>query len=242
MATDDEYIQKAMDLGLSLLQAKAYINLTKFEKTEIKKISKASGVARSDLYRIMPTLEKLGLAEKIIGNPTMYRATPINDGLSILLVNRRKQYIELEKKTSELIDNFHENASQDIQEDTSQFIITSERTLFRKRLEKCFPGKQTVDILLPAKGLNFYIFDFFQAMKRALKEGTKIRVITEKKADITGNKIENLKKNPLFEIQLVNLQIDSGVTIFDSKEVQMCISCEEKDVPSLYSNNPKLQK
>jgi DNA polymerase III alpha subunit len=59
-----------MDLGLTLLQAKIYLALSKTGKATIKTISKASNSARQDIYRIMPTLQKLGLAEKIIaGRP-----------------------------------------------------------------------------------------------------------------------------------------------------------------------------
>ncbi len=79
-----------MDLGLTLLQAKIYLSLSEFEKAEIRKMSKASNVARTDIYRLMPELEKLGLAEKIIASPTSYRATPLNEGFSILLENKKK--------------------------------------------------------------------------------------------------------------------------------------------------------
>lgn len=105
----DEHVQTLMGLGLKFLQAKTYLALAKLGKADVKTISKASNVARQDIYRIIPTLEKLGLAEKIIANPTMYKATPIKEGLSILLQNRKEEIADLQKKTTSLINNFHAN-------------------------------------------------------------------------------------------------------------------------------------
>ena len=95
---EDECVQILTDLGLTLLQARTYFALSKLRKATIKTISKASNIARQDVYRIMPALEKLGLAEKIIATPTMYKATPIKEGIYFLLQKKTQQYNELKKK------------------------------------------------------------------------------------------------------------------------------------------------
>lgn len=95
---EDERVQTLMNLGLTLLQAKIYLALAQAGKTKIETISKASNIARQDIYRIMPTLQKLGLAEKIVTTPTMYKATPIKEGYYLLLQNKTQEYTELRKK------------------------------------------------------------------------------------------------------------------------------------------------
>jgi hypothetical protein len=47
-----------MSLGLTYLQAKIYFTLTQLKTAEAQKISNVSNVARQDIYRLMPTLEK----------------------------------------------------------------------------------------------------------------------------------------------------------------------------------------
>jgi DNA-binding IclR family transcriptional regulator len=54
------------------LKSKVYLTLATLGKADVKTIAKASNIARQEIYRIMPTLQKLGLTEKIITNPTMY--------------------------------------------------------------------------------------------------------------------------------------------------------------------------
>lgn len=106
---DEECIQALMKLGLTLLQATIYLALAKLGKAGVKKISKASNVARPDVYRVIPALGKIGLVEKIVATPTMYKAVPLKEGISILLQQKTDENIELQKKTKALLSNFQEN-------------------------------------------------------------------------------------------------------------------------------------
>jgi sugar-specific transcriptional regulator TrmB len=234
----DQYIQILTDLELTLLQAKAYINLARIGKADVNTISKASNLARSDAYRVMLVLERLGLAEKIIDKKTVYKATPIKEGISILLKNKKKRYDEIEKKSRLLLYSFHDNDSQDSQAENQQFIITSESTLFRMRFEKSFSEAKTCKMMIQAAGLKYAMFHFFECIKTALKKGAKIHIIAEKTEDAAVNKkLRSLEKNPLFEIRFANAShINFAVTVFNDKEVHLCIS-PNSEVPSLYSNN-----
>jgi sugar-specific transcriptional regulator TrmB len=48
-------------LGLTLNQAKGYLAILKLEKTTAGQIARFSKVRREDVYRILPTLEEMGL-------------------------------------------------------------------------------------------------------------------------------------------------------------------------------------
>jgi sugar-specific transcriptional regulator TrmB len=239
MIQDDDYIQRLMSLGLTLLQAKIYISLAKLKKAEIKKISKASNVARTDVYRVMPTLEKLGLAEKIIATPTVYKSTPTKEGLSLLLQKKKREYAELEKKTSALLSNFPDNVLQDLQEENSQFIITSEMTLLIKMHKKLIRSAQTsIDIFVSSlKVLRLMLLDQHEGLKMATKKGVKIRVVTQKvEGELVQGKLKALAKNPFFELKCLSNSSLFKMVIFDRKDVTLCVS-ETELVPSLWSNN-----
>jgi sugar-specific transcriptional regulator TrmB len=167
----EEYVQTLMGLGLSLLQAKTYLNLAKLGKADVKTIAKASNVARTDAYRIMLTLEKLGLAEKIVATTTVYEATPITVSLSILLQKRREEYAGLEKKANSLLKNFQSNDLQDSQEENQQFKITSEMSLLLKMHENLVRSAQTsIDIVMPVKILHLMLFNHQSFFKKAKKK------------------------------------------------------------------------
>ncbi|MGD0071128.1 MAG: helix-turn-helix domain-containing protein [Candidatus Bathyarchaeia archaeon] len=242
---NDKTIETLMDLGLTYLQAKTYLTLTQLEKAEAQKISKASDVARQDIYRIMPTLEKLGLAEKIIATPILYKAVPLKEGSLMLLQKRTKEHTTLQEKIKVLLNSDQErNINSMVHEEAPQFIITSERKLLVKRFEKAFLEVTTCEMIFPTVGLNFVLFNFFQSFKMAIIKSAKIRIITEKTeiGPLVSRKLQTLKKNPLFEIKFATSPIDFEIVIFNNKEVNMCISCIPSEVPSLWTNNPQVVK
>ena len=238
---DDECIQRLMELGLSLLQARIYLGLVALEKSEIVAISKASNVARTDVYRIIPTLEKLGLAEKLISKPTMYKATPLKDGLSMLLQRKRKAYAVLENNTIMLLNSFPDDSLQASKEVTSHFIITSEKTLFQKRFEKSFSQAQTAEIVLPKEGFRLSPYPIFDYIKAASKRGARIRMITNRvENDPMDKKTERLRKNSFFEVKFAAAPLKFATAVFDKKDLNICVSPDGTDVPSLYTDNVRI--
>jgi len=239
----DEHIQTLKGLGLTLLQAKTYLALATLGKADAKTISKASNLARQDIYRIMPTLQKIGLAEKIIAKPTMYKATPIKEGLSILLQIRKEETAELQKKTRKLLNNFQKNNIITTLQEDSQFIFVSARTKFVKRLEKATHVAQaSIDFIGPWKSFKALLFYALQDLKKAIKKSVKIRMITEKSEteESISKAAQALKKNLLFEVRYISAPAPIGMMIFDKKELNLSVS--DKEWPSLWSNNPNIVK
>jgi sugar-specific transcriptional regulator TrmB len=247
MIQDDECIQTLMGLRLTLLQAKTYLALATLGKADIKTISKASNVARQDIYRIMRTLQKLGLAEKMITTPVMYKATPIKDGVSILLQHRTREYTELQKKTRKLVNNFQNNSQKNniittLQED-SQFIFISAKTKFVKRHEKATQKAQaSIDFIGSREVFRALLFYGLQDFKRAIKRSVKIRMITEKSEDEESipKVAQVLEKNLFFEVRYISAPAQIGMMIFDKKEFNLSVS--DREWPSLWSNNSNILK
>ncbi|MBT0158558.1 hypothetical protein G4O51_01075 [Candidatus Bathyarchaeota archaeon A05DMB-2] len=244
MSQNDEYTQTLTDLGLTLLQAKIYLSLANLGKANVQTISKASKVARQDIYRIMPTLQKLGLAEKIITTPTLYEGTPLKEGLSILLRNRKEEYAKLQKKTTSLINKSPANIGKiDLQhEEDSQFKITSERTLFLKMHKSLHQKAQmSIDSIIPLIPASPKLVDSCSNFKRAIKRDVKIQLILQKTEKLMLRELQALEKNPLFKLKYLAPPIPFGMHIFDKKEVTLSVS-EKNGLPSLWSNNPNLVK
>jgi sugar-specific transcriptional regulator TrmB len=241
---DDSCIQALINLGLTLLQAKIYLTLAKLRKAGVKRISEASNVARPDVYRVIPTLEKLGLVEKIVTNPTMYKASPLKEGLSILLQQKTEEHGELQKKTKALLSNFQENnIGIALEREDLQFVIASEKKLFLKRFEKAInAGQMSEDFIGTAAGFKNMLSCNLQDFKRAMGRGVKIRAITEKaeNQESIPRIVQDLKKNPLFKLKYTSDQCPVSMMICDNKEVNIHIS--DRPESSLCSNNPHVVK
>src|SRR5665647_547671 len=88
---NDENTELLLGLGLTLNQAKVYLAVIKLEKTTVVQVANFSKVRREDVYRILPSLEKMGLVERLLGKPTQIRATPISDALSFLVAEEKSK-------------------------------------------------------------------------------------------------------------------------------------------------------
>ena len=234
-----EQIQTLIDFGLTSLQAKTYLALAKLGKADVKTIAKASNVARQDVYRVMRALQKLGLTEKIVAKPIMYKATSIEEGLSILLQNMKSEYDKLQKETTLLINSFHAKNAEitlKVEEDT-QFIITSEITrLLKIHRNQSWKSQESIDAMIPVINVPSKVRDEWLHLKKPLKRGVKVRVITPKLKDkIAPAPWEAIATDPCFELKYSVTPIPFGMHIFDKKEVTLAISANI--LPSLWSNN-----
>ena len=242
---DDLFVQALMNLGLTLLQAKIYLTLAKLGKAGVNRISKASNVARSDVYRVMPALEKLGLAEKIVATPTIYKAAPVREGLSILLQQKTKENSELQKETKALLSDFQENnVDMALEREDSQFVVTSEEKLFLKRIEKTIKTSQiSEDIIGTGAGFNRFLFHNLLHFERLTRRGIKIRAITTKpeNQESIPRIMQDLKKNSLFKLKYTSDHAPVCMMICDNKEVNFQILADGP-VPSLWSNSSHVIK
>jgi sugar-specific transcriptional regulator TrmB len=247
MAIRDSDIQTIVELGLTLLQAKTYLALSSLGNANIKTISKTTNIAKQDVYRIMPKLQELGLAEKLVAEQAIYRAVPLKDGTLALLQHKTQEYLNLQKKTTDLIDYFKKASFQKpVQEENFEFRIISERDLLYRLLdEKNKMVQKSVDVAgtwKSSQGAFEYERDVF---RQAMEKGVRFRWISElhKKDKQTDRLLKPLQMYSLFEIRYVAPPPPLLTAIFDAKEASICVATAPNDeVTSIWSNNPVFVK
>ena len=124
METQFSKLKVLIDLGLTQVQARVYLALIEAGPSRISAISKASMVARPDVYRTISKLQNIGLVEKIIKKPVHYQAIPLKKGLSLLLETKTQQYEKVRAETRLLMDTAKiKNSSETKQSETHQFVL-----------------------------------------------------------------------------------------------------------------------
>lgn len=237
-----------MELGLTSLQAKIYLALAQTGNATIRNIAKNSKIARQDVYRIMPSLQKLGLAEQIVVSPTMYKSTPLKDGYNLLLQKKKNEHMHLQKKTTVFIQSLHENNNKILlDEENMHFVITYSKTLLSKRfLEKEETVQNSIDTIGAWDTVRRILFYRSEHFNKLLRNGVKIRIITEKAADdySVEKNIQELTFNPLFEIRYLSRPISVKTIIYDGTEANLCLASPStgNGLPTLWSNNHQFVK
>jgi sugar-specific transcriptional regulator TrmB len=240
---EDERIQTLMGLGLTFCQAKIYLALVLNENCTAKTLSCLSKVTRQDIYRIMPKLETLGLAQKILIIPTEWEAAPIDEGLTILLERKNKQFSELQEKTTKLLGSFRENSKRtERREQEPEFIIIpGGETHMRWITKKIGNVKKSNDVFVTWDIFKYMMFNESKQFKKGLERGARFRHIIY---CIDGTKSEigfdpYFKENPNFQVRYVLNPPLASIVLFDKKEVVFSNPARHLlETSKLWSSNP----
>ena len=247
-AVQNEDAKALTSLGLTMLQATVYLTLVESESLTIKDIAKNAGVARQDLYRITSELQERSLVEQIITKPIMYRAVPLESGVTILLQDLQKKKYEANKKALELLRRYKsKEAIVRNNLDKQQFILVPGKTLIFKEKKMFERAEKGIAIITSHKRLSQRLYSFAEEYKNLEIDRVKIRVIVEKGEDekyrnLLNEIAESYKKKISIEVKHIHNPPPVAMAIVDKREVILVASPDAglTDSHSLWSNNPSL--
>ena len=241
-ASIDEYIKTLADLGLNNSQAKIYLSLIKMGPATIRQITHSSKAARPDVYRSITQLQNFGLVEKIIAAPTKYKALSIVDGITILMMQRTKENIDLNKRVNVLIQHF-ENINFSDKDEESQFVLIHGDDAIEHKLVKLMASAQDcVCVMVPGQRMHQWVDSNYDLLKEKLEKKVNVRVITEQTRDSKLQKLINsLAKLHYFETRFIVGPPSVWFRIYDNQQIIMTTSkVSLADSFAVISNNKSL--
>jgi sugar-specific transcriptional regulator TrmB len=238
----DEHIEIFVKLGLTMLQARIYLTILILHKASVGKISTEADIARPDVYRVLPTLEKIGLVRQVIATHIMYEATPLKEGCQILLDQKKFEYDEVQQKSEDLIRTFQEKNHHSSDESCveSFCLINSNKLQIEKIVIEDSNAQKSIDVIGKWGAIRALVFSNSDVYQQAMKRGVRIRFITDKPNPNDTFLQKWCNSGPLFEVRILEeLQIRGA--IYDHKTANMCVRTitvhDHELTPSLWSNN-----
>ncbi len=238
--------QTFMELGLTNVQTRIYVALSKLETATIRTISKTAQLDRSEVYRGMSELQKLGLVSKTVKTPNVFSSVPMFEGLTILLNRKTSEYHGIETRTTELIRKTVENGRmRNSEERESEFIIVPEREIaLRRWIKTTENAKEELDFIVRWKGFVDGLKDRCEHHKQLLNRGVKIRGIVTEPEDIApfATIIKDLTNAGDYRIKCSGKPPQAVFSIVDGKNILINLVPTHLpyQTPSLCSNNPSL--
>jgi sugar-specific transcriptional regulator TrmB len=230
-----------MDLGLSLLQTKVVGALTQSDSLTIKQISNISGITRTDLYRIIKSLEKLGIVEKIINHPTKYKIIPIENIFSLLL-NEKKEEIEIiNRNLIELKKQLKVSTNSKL-DTISKFILIPPKRTIPKIIQAIKKTKSIIKLIVTTKRFFQGTNEFYAEVQKSWSRKVNWKIILESNPNNDTSEILKQYNNPLCEIRFLSKPIYAVSAIYDKNEA-FIIESPKNDLAKascLWSNNPSL--
>ncbi len=232
------------ELGLTFSQARVYIALIRIgDKSTVKALVDYSKIARQDVYSVLAQLHKLSLVEMIIGNPTMFRAIPMQQVISILMERRNQKTLALSTVATELLKKFPEKKPRtNFKQETHEFVLIPKKEAVIRKIGKSIEdAHRSVLSITPWKELTQWLFMLEKSWNKALKRGITVRWITDKPQNgYSGlENITTILANPHFKHKFMPNSPKKRMGIFDCKEVYVATLGESDaaDSPALWTDN-----
>jgi len=237
-------IQTFTRLGFTANQAKVYLALIDREFSAVKEIQKTSEVPRQEIYKILSTLQEMGILQSTLTRPVMFKTIPIQQAVSFLLERKIKETENLQKEAESLVENYHhENHNNQVQEFKPQFVLISKQEAsITKRRDEIDNAQLSLDFITSWKRFPLTIRTFRENGKKALERKVKIRVILEKPKDMNElpEEMYDFEKFSNYQLRYIIDPPKAIAAIFDKKKAIIKTSALGglADAPALWSDNP----
>jgi sugar-specific transcriptional regulator TrmB len=239
----EEKLEILMKLGLTFDQARTYLALVQTGSSTAKELAEISKIARPDIYRIIPTLQKEGMVEKLITKPASFKAIPIEDILPLMLKRKIADQNELKIKTQELLSDFKNFHAEQRPKEAADFsIVPGKKFIMLKLTESLLKAQASVCVVTSQKRFSTAILEFEKVYAKALRKGVEIKMGTDKHVpeEKAGKILQKLARNPNFKVKFFDEAPLAIVSIFDSKEAFVTLSATShlEGTSSIWSSNP----
>jgi len=243
--SNDENTGLLLGLGLSLNQARVYLAILKLEKTTVGQVAKFSRVRREDVYRLLPSLEKMGLVERLLGKPAEVRATPISDALSLLVSEEKSKFDE---RLTGMKNNVQRLSLKDwkqpvLGEESIYILIAEKKAILAKTSELVGNSRKEVALIADKERIIPVLAQFSDEYKQAIKSGAQIRLIFEGEGPdgLLKEKVKKLIRDSSVHVKFHREPLNHFI-MSDDREALITTSKETGlgESPSLWTNNGNL--
>jgi len=241
-------VEMLIDFGLTGNQARVYLAIARLKLATVGQISKVSKVRREDVYRILPKLEKMGLAEKLLGKPTKIRATPVEEALSVLIKHEedtaRERVSSLKGKTETFLKHFARAPRLEVEEKAHFALLSKRENIIARMLTMVKEAEKEIDIVFSRSQIMQFLHTFSEQFKKNIRKGIKIRVVSELPGyeDSLPRVLEE-RVSPRDSVDLRYLNLPSShYMIADLKEALIATTTEGNmaENPCLWTNSDSL--
>jgi sugar-specific transcriptional regulator TrmB len=246
MSTNDENTDLLLGLGLTLNQAKVYLAILKLEKTTVRQVAKFSKVRREDVYRLLPSLEKMGLVERLLGKPTEIRATLISDALSLLVAEEKNRAEERLTGMRSMVQklSLKEWKQPPLGEESIYILIAEKKAILAKTSELIRNSRREIALIADKARIMPVLAQFSDEYRLAKKKGAQVRLLFE--GDRPNDLLKEQVKKYIGDGNSVHVRFHpealNHFIMSDDKEALITTSKERGlgESPSLWTNNRNL--
>lgn len=168
-------------LGLSKNEVRVYVYLARSGMRKASEVSEAISLHRTETYRILRNLEKMGLVSSVFEKPLKFIATPFEKTLDLLIKAKKLRLQVLERKKKDLVDlwfSLPQPSVEIVKREVFQ-ILEGEEQINLKAEEILTKTKREIWVFLSESDISrFYHSGFLDKLERFAKRDLSVRLLT----------------------------------------------------------------
>jgi sugar-specific transcriptional regulator TrmB len=210
--SQEKVLKTLRDLGLTRLDSKVYIYLSKKGPHKGKDISIALKIQKQQLYRSLKKLQSKAVVSCTIEHPARFSAVPFESVLDLFIKAKLEEAQVIQQEKSELVSSWKAIQSAALPDVSARFMVIEGRNIVYSRIRQMIDAtKHRLSIISTVQGLvrvdQFGLLD--KGFKHPLQSRLKFRLLThlsKDNVDAMQNLLEETpKKEMFFEIRNPNL-------------------------------------
>jgi hypothetical protein len=244
-----------VNLGLSPTQSKIYLALLQTGQTTVRDIANISKIYREDVYKVLPSLQTLGLITKKYSSPTEYEAIQPKEAITILLNLRDKENTDYHARANEAINCLTKLKCVQCPKKEGEIELVSSRKNFKIVIDATKNAMHKIDFttkynLFIHSMNNLQLDEYIGEMNKAAQRGVKFRMILSNAETLTpicqlSYKVANSKAllgSSNFSYRYIKKPIEFTLIVFDDERCLIETSTEDASevTPFLWTNSRAL--
>jgi sugar-specific transcriptional regulator TrmB len=168
-------------LGLSRNQIRVYLYLARSGVRKASEVSEAISLHRTETYRILRDLTKIGLVSSVFEKPLKFVATPFDKSIDILITAKRLNLEILERKKHDLVDVWVSLPKPEMAVEVKEVfqVLEGEEQFDLKAEEILEKTKKEICVFVADSDLaRFYHSGFIDKLEKASKRSVGVRLLT----------------------------------------------------------------
>ena len=233
------------ELGFTKTQANLYLSLLKIGKSDAKTLATHSNIHRTEVYRTLEELQKMGLVDKEIDQPIRFLAVPPAVGLLDSINKKREEIENTAQKTVDFIRLFGQMPkSVDNSQEYSIRVIDGRKRITQKIKEQHRKVQRTVDIITILPRWLQILDECLEEYQQALERGVQYRLIVGLLNDVKDlpKSFDCLVGKPNFKIKTFSANQHINSAVFDQEEATLnYFPCKYLGAsPLIVTNHPSI--
>jgi len=168
-------------LGLSKNQIRVYLHLARSGVRKASEVSEAISLHRTETYRILRDLAKIGLVSSVFEKPLKFVATPFDKSLDILIKARRLKLELLERSKKDLVDVWFSLPQPEVASEMKEVfqVLEGEEQINLKAEEILEETKREIYVFAADSDFaRLYHSGFLDKLEKVTKKSVNIRLLT----------------------------------------------------------------